>query len=264
MESPNKKSPSVWFNEFRGLLTLIFQKVSKLVDRVLFDKKGSVIISLVLSIMICVVINYEDISLKLFNDTRTTVDLRNVAVEVLADTDKYDVAGVPSTVDVSLTGDATSIQVFRSKGSVQVVADLKKYSEGENIINLKVKNLPEKIEAVVDPATIDVTLSKKVTKSFTIQPELLVGSNQKVTDFETPTLDVMTVKITASQNQLNSIRIVKALIDCTGQIQDFEANAALAAYDAKGNRVNVTLSPETVHASVKLAKNTSLDKEDSE
>ena len=259
MESPNKKGPSVWFNELRGLLTLIFQKVSKLVDRVLFDKKGSVIISLVLSIMICVVINYEDISLKLFNDTRTTVDLRNVAVEVLADTDKYDVAGVPSTVD------ATSIQVFRSKGSVQVVADLKKYSEGENIINLKVKNLPEKIEAVVDPATIDVTLSKKVTKSFTIQPELLVGSNQKVTDFETPTLDVMTVKITASQNQLNSIRIVKALIDCTGQIQDFEANAALAAYDAKGNRVNVTLSPETVHASVKLAKNTSdTDKEDSE
>ena len=103
MESPNKKGPSVWFNELRGLLTLIFQKVSKLVDRVLFDKKGSVIISLVLSIMICVVINYEDISLKLFNDTRTTVDLRNVTVEVLADTDQYDVAGVPSTVDVSLT-----------------------------------------------------------------------------------------------------------------------------------------------------------------
>ena len=253
MESPNKKGPSVWFNELRGLLTLIFQKVSKLVDRVLFDKKGSVIISLVLSIMICVVINYEDISLKLFNDTRTTVDLRNVTVEVLADTDQYDVAGVPSTVDVSLTGDATSIQVFRSKGSVQVVADLKKYSEGENIINLKVKNLPEKIEAVVE----------KITKTFTIQPELLVGTNQKVSDFETTILDTMTVKITASQNQLNSIRIVKALIDCTGQIQDFEANATLAAYDAKGNRVNVSLSPDTVHASVKLAKNTS-DKEDSE
>lgn len=27
MESPNKKSPSVWFNELRGLLTLIFQKL---------------------------------------------------------------------------------------------------------------------------------------------------------------------------------------------------------------------------------------------
>ena len=50
MESPNKKGPSVWFNELRGLLTLIFQKVSKLVDRVLFDKKGSVIISLVLQL----------------------------------------------------------------------------------------------------------------------------------------------------------------------------------------------------------------------
>lgn len=262
METPNKKGPSVWIHELRSLMTLIFQKISKLVDRILFDKKGSIIVSLILSIMICVVINYEDISLKLFNDTRTTVDLRNVAVEVLADTEKYDVAGVPSTVDVSLTGDATSIQFFRSKGNVQVIADLKKYSEGENIINLKVKNLPDKIEAVIDPATIDVTLSKKVTKTFTIQPELLVGTNQKVTDFDTPTLDTMSVKITASQNQINSIRIVKALIDCTGQVQDFEANATLAAYDAKGNRVNVVLSPDTVHASVKLAKNNT-DKEDS-
>ena len=66
METPNKKGPSVWIKELHGLVTLIFQKVSKLVDRILFDKKGSVIISLVLSIMICVVINYEDISLKLW------------------------------------------------------------------------------------------------------------------------------------------------------------------------------------------------------
>lgn len=263
MESPNKNHPSFWFSQLQKLGSLFFQKVSKLVDRILFDKKGSVIISLILSIMICVVINYEDISLKLFNDTRTTVDLRNVPVEVLSDTTKYEISGVPSTVDVSLTGDATSIQVFRSKGSVQVVADLKKYTEGENIINLKVKNLPEKIEAVVDPATIDVTISKKVTKTFTIQPELLVGSGQKVSDFDTPTLDTATVKVTASQNQLNSIRIVKALIDCTGQVQDFETNATLAAYDAKGNKVNVVLSPDTVHASVKLAKNTQ-DKEDSQ
>ena len=58
METPNKKGPSVWIKELHGLVTLIFQKVSKLVDRILFDKKGSVIISLVLSIMICVVINY--------------------------------------------------------------------------------------------------------------------------------------------------------------------------------------------------------------
>lgn len=212
--------------------------------------------------MICVVINYEDISLKLFNDTRTTVDLRNVTVEVLADTDQYDVAGVPSTVDVSLTGDATSIQVFRSKGSVQVVADLKKYSEGENIINLKVKIYLRKLKRWLILQRLMLHFRKNNEDIYNSTG--IVGRyKSKVSDFETPILDTMTVKITASQNQLNSIRIVKALIDCTGQIQDFEANATLAAYDAKGNRVNVSLSPDTVHASVKLAKNTS-DKEDSE
>ena len=39
METPNKKGPSVWIKELHGLVTLIFQKVSKLVDRILFDKK---------------------------------------------------------------------------------------------------------------------------------------------------------------------------------------------------------------------------------
>lgn len=41
MESPNKRGPSVWLNELRGLLTLVFQKVSKLVDRVLLIKRIS-------------------------------------------------------------------------------------------------------------------------------------------------------------------------------------------------------------------------------
>ena len=47
--------------------------------------------------------------------------------------------------------------------------------------------------------------------------------------------------------------------------QDADAIAASTKRldDAKGNRVNVVLSPDTVRASVKLVKNTS-DKEDSE
>lgn len=254
MEQPNKKGPSLWLDGLGNLGRFIFQKLSKLVDRVLFNKKGSIIISLLVAIMICVGVNYDDINVKLLNDSATTVELTNVSVEVLADTDKYEVSGVPSSVNVTLTGDAASIQAFRSKGNIQAVADLKKYSEGENVVTLTVKNLPNKVDAVIDPSTIDVTLSKKVTKSFTIQSELLVGSGQKVTDFETPVLDTEIVKITASQNQINSIRVVKALIDCTGQISDFETSATIVAYDAKGNKVNVEISPETVHASVQMAK----------
>jgi YbbR domain-containing protein len=264
MEQPNKNSPSLWLDTLSKLGKLLFQKISKLVDRILFNKKGSIVISLLVSIMICVGINYEDINLKLFNSSATTVELRDVSVETLADTDTYEISGVPSTVDVTLTGDAASIQAFRSKGSVQVVADLKKYAEGENVVTLYVRNLPNKVDADINPATVDVTLSKKVTKTFTVQPELLVGSGQKNSDFDTPTLNVETVKITASQNQINSIRIVKALIDCTGQISDFETTATLVAYDAKGNKVNVEISPENVQASVNLVK-TSEDttKEDS-
>ena len=148
MESPNKRGPSVWLNELRGLLTLVFQKVSKLVDRVLFDKKGSVIISLVLSIMICVVINYEDISLKLFNDTRTTVDLRNVASD--ANMSLFDCLSKPKELEfkkliLELSEDAKNLDLTELIDRVLEKSGMKDELEKEHTLeaDIRLENLME-------------------------------------------------------------------------------------------------------------------------
>jgi YbbR domain-containing protein len=68
------------------------------------------------------------------------------------------------------------------------------------------------------------------------------------------------VTIKATKSQLDSIRTVKALIDTSGQNSDFSATAILAAYDSSGNKVSVSITPETVDVSVRYVE----DEEDAE
>lgn len=231
-----------------------FKRFSKLFDRILFDGRGSKIISLILAIFICVAIDYDTISIRLFNDTTTTVTISDVEVTVLYDEEQFEISGVPDTVDLTITGQAADIQVYRQQGSIAVTADLRKYGEGENIIDLSIDGLPQSLNAKLNPQTITVEMDKKITKSFTVAPEILVGNGQKVSDFHTPVLMQTSVNITGSRQKLESIRVVKALVDTTGQTSDFVTNATLVAYDATGNVLDVTFEPNTIEAHVMLVR----------
>lgn len=252
MTNPNDKSPVSLINTIVKICSAILNKISKLLDRVVFHKTGSIIVSLILSLVICVAIDYDEIRMHFFNDTSTTVELRDVPVHVLIDDKYFSVEGIPSEVDVTLVGNSTNIQVFRQQGAMQVTADVRQAVEGMNIVDLTVDKLPTDIEASVIPATVEATVSKKVTKQFTVQTELLVGPGQKASDFESPELARTTINIRAGQDKINSIRTVKAIVDATGQIGDFDTEASVAAYDAKGNKVIVEIEPTTIHAKVKL------------
>lgn len=254
MQKPENKGPVNIFSKIMELFQVIFRKFSKLFDRIVFNKKGSVLISFILAIMIVVPINYQDISLQLFHDTTTSVTIPNVSVEVLADTDNYVIDGIPSTVDVTIKGDATDLQVFRQQQNIKVNADLRKYTEGDVVIDLEVNQLPSSLEATISPSSVEATISKKITKQFTVEAELMMGPGQKQSDFSTPVLSETTVEIIASQSQIDSIRSVKAIIDTNGQNTDFETDAEVVAYDSKGNRVQVEINPTTVHATVSLAQ----------
>ena len=257
MENPDKNKPMNFFTKLLNVINSVFKSCSKLLDRIVFHKTGSIVISLLLAIAICVAIDYEDIRTRFFKDDSVTVEVRDVNVETLIDADQYSVEGMPSQVDVSLVGDSTSIQVFRQQGNVVVVADMRESVEGVNSVDLSVQNLPSNITAVVTPATVETKVSKKTTKQFMVQTDLIVGAGQKTSDFETPTLSTNTVYIKASQDKINSIRTVKAIVDATGQVGSFETEATIAAYDAKGNKVAVELNPTTIHATVKLKEKSS-------
>ena len=250
MENPENKT---LVSKIIELFQVIFRKCSKLFDKIVFNKKGSILISFILAVFISISVNYEDISLTLFHDTTVSVTENDVSVEVLADTDNYVVEGIPNSVDVTITGNAPDVQVFRQQGNIKVVADVRKYTAGQVMVDMEVSQLPPNLKATISPATVEAKISKKITKQFTVAPELLLGSGQKESDFQTPVLSETTVQIKASQEQIDSIRTVKAIIDATGQTNDFTISASIVAYDSNGDPIQVDIEPSTVQASVAFA-----------
>ena len=128
MENPEHKT---LVSKIIELFQMIFRKLSKLFDKVVFNKKGSLFISLFLAIIISISVNYEDISLSLFHDTTVSVTINDVSVETLADTENYVIEGIPSTVDVTITGSASDVQVYRQQANIRAIADVRRYTEGK-------------------------------------------------------------------------------------------------------------------------------------
>ncbi len=252
MENPNNKPPVGILRFAYSLFQFLFSKINKLVDAIIFSKKGSIMVSLIVSIIICIGANYEQIGMQLFNDSSTSTQIQDVQVETLYDSSKYQVSGIPSTVTVQLSGDNTQIQVFRRQGNITVIADLQKLSEGTNVVDLKVQNLPSGVKAEITPSSVTVNISKKVSKVFSLSSDLIVSSNRKETDYNTPVLSISQVQITGTADQIDSIRRVKAIVDGSNEEGSFETEASIVAYDAQGNTVDVIIEPSATHVSVQL------------
>ena len=58
----------------------------------------------------------------------------------------------------------------------------------------------------------------------------------------------------ASEDTLNRVSYVKALIDVSGVTSDFETDAPLAAYDENGDRLEVDIIPSTMHVSISVTQ----------
>ena len=239
-------------------LHIFTSTISKAFDKIVYNRKASLVVSILAAIVICLAVNYSEISDMFFNRDTTTLNLPAVSVDAQYDADKYAVTGLPSSVSLTVSGSPADIQVFRAQQSaVTVTADLTKFAEGENVVELVPTGIPDNLTVTADPSSATVDLIRKTTRSFTVKPELLLGSGQKAADFETPELSQTKVKITATPDQLNSIRVVTAYVDASGQTGDFTTEAVVSAYNASGEKVAVETDPATVTATVKAAaKNT--------
>lgn len=245
-----------FFDKVKKFGSALFSRLSKLFDKIVYHKTSSVIVSLLVSIGICVAVNFDDIRYTFFNSDMTTLNLPGVPVEVKADMDTYEISGIPSTVDLTLTGDPADIQSFRNQSSnAVVVADLRSFAEGDNVVSLQASNVPSQIEVQINPSTLNVDLEKKITKSFPVDAELLIGVGQKRSDFDTATTAQTSVQIKATLEKLQSIRKVEAIVDTTGKSADFTINAPLVAYDANGSKVDAQITPASVEVSVTVKTN---------
>jgi YbbR domain-containing protein len=240
------------YNNIESLFIRFFRSISTLLDKMLFGR-FAIITSLLLAIVMVATINFG-ITDRVLNSYKSVETLEDFKVTLIANTEVYEIAGVPEVVDVQMIGELADIQSAKSQSVMSVVADLSGLSEGTHQIKLKAVDHSPRVQVRVEPSSIVVKISRKSSQKFNVGYDFI---NREKMDqmfaLLTPEFASTEVIVRASQETLDSIASVKALIDVTGVNADFEQEALLVAYNQAGDKIKVDIVPNKIKVLVRVA-----------
>ncbi len=172
--------------------------------------------------------------------------LTNIPVEVKYNSSAYVVEGIPETVDVTLIGKKSEIYLAKQLSDSKVIVDLTDYQASDNPVRVKMSynKAIKNVEYKIDPSYVTVTIKEKVSDSKTISYDLM---NQDELDpklsVKSVELSKSNVKVRGSQEKIDSVASIKALIDLSSD--EFTKagtytvdNLNLVAYASDGTIVN--------------------------
>ena len=247
--SRTKNTRTAYDSLEEGLLR-IFRWLSSIIDRLFFSKKYLSFFALLLACLSYFVVTYDSSSLTALSSSKT---LTGVSINPRYNSETFEISGVPNSCEVVITGEAANVNTAAAKkGYCQI--NLEGYTEGTHNIAMSAVGYGDNVNTIVSPSTVTITLKKKTTMQFDLSYDYI---NQNELDsryiLSIPSFASGTkINIRASQDTLNSIVMVKALIDVAGQSGDFESEAPLVAYDKYGKAVNAEIVPSSVVANVKV------------
>jgi YbbR domain-containing protein len=227
--------------------------LDKLLNRPMF----LIYLSLALAIVFFLLIDHKVITLV----EKEAEVITNVPVIVKYNDEAYVVEGVPSTVDITISGRKSDIYLAKQLGNYEVILDLTDYTPRTNPYKAyftwskSISSLTYKL----DPSYVQVTIKNKESQVKTIDYDLLnIDALDSKLSVKSVTLNKTEVVVKGSNDALSEIATVKALIDLeresftesgTYDIDDVE----LVAYDSKGNKLsNIEIVPSTISATVVL------------
>ena len=214
--------------------------------------------SLALAIIVFLLIDSKVITLV---ETEAEI-ITNQQVNVEYNSEAYVIEDLPETVDITLIGRKSDLYLAKQLGENEVVLDLTDYTPRDEPYKVKLtyNQTINSLSYKLDPTYVYVTIKKKVSTLKTISYDLI---NQDKLNELNPELSVSNVEldknevvVKGSQDTLNKIATVKALIDLNNK--NFKAkgtynleNVPIVAYDETGNILkNVEIVPSKVNATV--------------
>lgn len=256
-DSLNKKSESFkkTYNNVENVFMRAFRFVSDWIDRVLFNDKYSKVIAVCLALILFVIVNGGEDANIFTNTMKSAVDLDGVQVVTNISDSTYEVIDLPETVDVTVTGDTSDVQyAAQQKGNYKVLANLSDLGEGTHKVELEPLNFSNKVDVVVKPSVAVVTVKKKVSRSFNLGYDFInTNKIDKIYTLSTPTFEQNDVIVRASEDRMNEIAYVKALIDVEGKKANFEQEVEIVAYSQSGDKLDVDILPSKVSVYVEVA-----------
>lgn len=240
------------YARFENALYKVVMMFSSFIDKILFNRHYSKLVALVLAILMYMTVNAGSM-LQLSSGITSSKSATGVPVTVLYNEETFELSGMPATVDVTFTGDATSV-TSASNADGRIVADLEGLTEGTHNVRLMAEGYGNSVDIKIDPSNVMVTLKEKTTRQFDLSYDLVNQDEMEdIFSVGLPEFEYNRVNVRASKDKLDSIAFVKALIDVSGMTSDFEQDAKLVAYDASGQVVDATIIPDTVHVKVPVS-----------
>ena len=223
------------------------------IERILNRPNVLIYVSLFCAIVVFVLIDRK--SINLLSDEAEI--LSGQKVNVIYNEEAYVVEGVPSSVDITLIGRKSDLYLAKQIGEHEVVLDLSDYKPGTYKVKLQYNHSIDTVNYKLDPSTINVKISKKVSVEKDIEYDLLNEDKlNKKLSIKSVKLDRNSVYVRGSEETLNKIAKVKALIDLkTANLTEkgtFTVDSImLVAYASDGSIIeNIETVPAKINASV--------------
>ena len=212
-------------------------------------------LSLILAIILFLLVDNKVIKL-IENEAEI---IKNIPVNVIYNEEAFVIENVPEEVDITITGRKSDIYLAKQLGDFRVELDLSKYTEpGTYKVKFTYSKSIESVNYNLDPSYVIVTIKDKVSEVHSVTYDLISDDLDGKLSVNKVNLDSNEVIIKSSQDILDKIASVKALVDVTKDEYDsagtYEiSNIPLVAYDKKGNIVeNVEIVPSTLSGTVEL------------
>ena len=223
------------------------------IERLLNRPNVLLYISLFSAIALFVLIDTKAINLV----TDEAEILSDQPVNVIYNEEAYVVDGVPETVDITLIGRKSSLYLAKQLGEHEVVMDLSGYGVGTYKVKLKYNHSVESVDYKLDPGTVTVKISEKVSDVKTLDYDLLNEDKlDKKLSIKSVELDRNEVIVKGSKETLDKVAKVKALIDLEAakltEKGTFTVDSIiLVAYGSDGKKIdNVEIVPAKISASL--------------
>ena len=231
----------------------VIRWLSGLVDRLLFNQRYSKIVALGLAVILYGSINLNS-TLFETSISGSGKAINNVPVSIVANTEVYEISGLPETVTALIVGDVADIALTETQGQYKVVADLTGLAEGQHQISLIPTDFSPRLAVSVSPSTAIVTIERKTTQRFLLDYDFVnVNKMDLRYVLGAPELEVSEILVRASERTLESIAFVKAFIDVSGVDSSFVKEVPIVAYNQLGERVDAQVIPSVVRVSVNVS-----------
>ena len=225
------------------------------IEKVLNRPNALIVISLICAVVMFFLVDQKVISLT----EKEAEVLTDQPISVIYNKENYVVEGVPESVDITLIGSKSTVYLATQLGDQEVTLDLSNYGPGTWKVKLKYNHSVNNVSYKLDPSTITVKISEKVSQTQSLTYNLLnensLDSKLSISNVE---LETNKVIVKSSQEILNKVAVVKALVDASEitlkESGEFTIdNAKLVAYDANGKLLNnVEMVPSSVSAKVTI------------